>query len=115
MSRAITMLCVCWVKIALWRVWRGSPRYPEVRNSSAAATRLGVLSRPSRSGSSPISRRISRTKPATLSRSNCDLRLQPLSELVKRLHGAGGEEVGHRAQGLTGIGEDQIRRERQQR
>src|SRR5579872_1037 len=38
-----------------------SARYPLVRNSSALATRAGVRCKPSRSGSSPSSGRISRT------------------------------------------------------
>src|SRR2546425_3735838 len=62
----MTMLLVCCVKIALLISFTGSMRYPEVRNRSAAATRCGVRTSPSRCGSSPISSRSSRTSDSTL-------------------------------------------------
>src|SRR5712691_10901710 len=62
MSLTMTMLLVSWAKHApLINCFR-SVRYPEVRNVKALATRCGVLSSPSRPGSSPISINSSRTK-----------------------------------------------------
>src|SRR5258706_3118829 len=57
----MTMLLVCCVKIAPLMTVTGSVRLPDVRNSSAEATGCGILSKPSRSGSSPISINNSRT------------------------------------------------------
>src|SRR5256712_6450546 len=62
MSRTMAMLLVSWSKHAPVINCFASVRYPEVRNVNALATRCGVLSSPSRPGSSPISINSSRTK-----------------------------------------------------
>src|SRR5258706_5407619 len=64
MSLTMTMLLVFWVNKASLITCSVSMRYPEVRNVSAFATRSGVSTRPSRSGSSPISASNSRTRRA---------------------------------------------------
>src|SRR5579859_1547771 len=66
MSFTMTMLLVAWVKSALLITSSRATRFPCVRKLSAFATRSGVFSRPSRSGSSPSSTRSWRTRAAIL-------------------------------------------------
>src|SRR5688500_680393 len=69
MFLTITMLLVACVKIASLMSFRMSTRLPDVRNLHASATRFGVRTRPSRSGSSPIASSSSRVSASILARS----------------------------------------------